>query len=107
MQKSDLSGDLASISHSRRSQDVTPYLFVSGDALKAVGTSMTVKALWTLYVRVNLRYNWDMWDVYLVQEIYESLAQQKNKTGAVQTQAINVDEHLSPVEDSAYDDSDD
>ena len=54
-----------------------------------------------------LRYNRDMWDVYLVREIYESLAQQRNKAGAVQAQAINVDEHLSPVEDSADDVSDD
>ena len=45
--------------------------------------------------------------MYLVQEIYEALAQQKNKSGAVQTQAINVDEHLSPEEDSADDVSDD
>ena len=52
-------------------------------------------------------YNRDMWDAYLVQEIYKALAQQKNKSGAVQTQAINVDEHLSPEEDSADDVSDD
>ena len=58
--------------------------------------------MWDVYlVRVII------WDVYLVQEIYESLAQQRNKAGAVQTQAINVDEHLSPEEDSADDVSDD
>ena len=61
----------------------------------------------TLENELLLLYNRDMWDVYLVQEIYESLAQQRNKAGAVQTQAINVDEHLSPVEDSADDVSDD
>ena len=58
----------------------------------------------TLEKESLLRYNRDMQDVYLVQEIYESLAQQRNKAGAVQTQAINLDEHLSHVEDSADDD---
>ena len=42
-----------------------------------------------------------------MEEIYESLAQQRNKAGAIQTQANDVDEHLSPVEDSADDVSDD
>ena len=61
----------------------------------------------TLENELLLLYNRDMWDVYLVQEIYESLAQQRNKAGAIQTQANDVDEHLSPVEDSADDVSDD
>ena len=50
----------------------------------------------TLMLRCNL----GMWDAYLVQKIYEKLAQQKQKVHAVQAQVIEADEDISPEEDN-------
>ena len=44
-----------------------------------------------------------MWDVYLVQKIYEKLAQQNQKDYAIQAQVIEADEELSPAEENGDD----
>ena len=57
----------------------------------------------TLENTLILRCNRDMWDVYLVQKIYEKLAQQNQKDYAIQAQVIEADEELSPAEENGDD----
>ena len=54
----------------------------------------------TLENALMLRYNRDMWDVYLVQEIYEELARQNKEGGFIQIQAAQEEGDMSPEEDA-------